>query len=417
MKKNRIHACATALLTALCLFIAPLSITRPVTALAEPASVNFTQNPSGKYIRYNSELKVTYSASALNAFEGDIVYAALDGEPYPFTDENQYLIRDEQTVENGAVSVSLVVDRAGEHRVNIVIVSNAEDTIVAKYSSTFQAYISMVKFNSHGGSKVESIYILSPDMFAPEMPDAPVRDGYTFEGWYSEETGGEQVSEIVPTRTDVELHAHWKKVETPSSKTTTATSETTTKSTTTTTQAPSETTKAPSENTKAPSVTTQVPSTTTQAPSTTTEAPTTPNETAGTTAKVPVETSIEPSAQTINYGDKELGTPIFTGTWNASVSNGTWTQDANEVWHYSTSEQFRATWGYNVNPYARGGQNQADWFWFDSKGNMLTGWQYINGKWYYLNPTTNGALGACLIGPGTTPDGYEIDESGAWTGR
>ena len=48
---------------------------------------------------------------------------------------------------------------------------------------------------------------------------------------------------------------------------------------------------------------------------------------------------------------------------------------------------------------------------------MLTGWQFISGKWYYLNPSKDGTLGACLIGPGKTPDGYEIDAGGAWTGR
>ena len=110
-------------------------------------------------------------------------------------------------------------------------------------------------------------------------------------------------------------------------------------------------------------------------------------------------------------------TAVFTGTWNNPVSNGTWTQDAGGVWHYGTTAAFRNTWGYIRNPYAKEGQNAADWFWFDAAGNMLTGWQYINGKWYYLNPLSDGTLGACLIGPAKTPDGYEVDASGAWTGR
>lgn len=109
--------------------------------------------------------------------------------------------------------------------------------------------------------------------------------------------------------------------------------------------------------------------------------------------------------------------PLFTGNWNNPVKNGAWKQDANGIWSYTSTETFRNTWGYIANPYAHEGQNQADWFYFDQYGHMLTGWQFINGKWYYLNPTKDGTLGACLLGPGKTPDGWEIDASGAWTGR
>ena len=109
--------------------------------------------------------------------------------------------------------------------------------------------------------------------------------------------------------------------------------------------------------------------------------------------------------------------PLFTGTWNNPVKNGAWKQDANGIWSYTTTQVFRNTWGYIENPYAGAGQNKADWFLFDQYGHMLTGWQFINGKWYYLNPTKDGTLGACFIGPGRTPDGWEIDASGAWTGR
>ena len=109
--------------------------------------------------------------------------------------------------------------------------------------------------------------------------------------------------------------------------------------------------------------------------------------------------------------------PLFTGTWGNPVKNGAWKLDANGIWSYTSTETFRNTWGYIANPYAHEGQNQADWFYFDQYGHMLTGWQFINGKWYYLNPTKDGTLGACLLGPGKTPDGWEIDASGAWTGR
>ena len=113
--------------------------------------------------------------------------------------------------------------------------------------------------------------------------------------------------------------------------------------------------------------------------------------------------------------------PLFTGNWGNPVKNGAWKQDANGLWSYTTTEVFRNTWGYIANPFAKEGQHQADWFFFDQYGHMLTGWQWIMWKGelkcFYLNPTKDGTLGACLLGPGKTPDGWEIDETGAWTGR
>lgn len=115
----------------------------------------------------------------------------------------------------------------------------------------------------------------------------------------------------------------------------------------------------------------------------------------------------------VSSGSSEKSEPLFTGTWNNPVKGGAWTQDTHGIWHYATSQTFRNTWGYIFNPYAKEGQHTSDWFWFDAKGNMLTGWQFINGKWYYLNPNKDGTLGACQLG-GVTPDGWTVDANGAW---
>ena len=66
-------------------------------------------------------------------------------------------------------------------------------------------------------------------------------------------------------------------------------------------------------------------------------------------------------------------------------------------------------------------------------GEMLTGWQYIGEKWYYLNPTPmavtwnfdektggwtyNGAAErpfGSMYQNEMTPDGYFVDENGVW---
>lgn len=107
--------------------------------------------------------------------------------------------------------------------------------------------------------------------------------------------------------------------------------------------------------------------------------------------------------------------PRYTGTWGAPVEDGTWYMDSSGIWYYYTNAYFRETWGYIVNPYAKEGDNRADWFWFDRNGHMLTGWQRIGNKWYYLNPVRNSTYGACQLG-GITPDQYTLNADGSWAG-
>ena len=50
------------------------------------------------------------------------------------------------------------------------------------------------------------------------------------------------------------------------------------------------------------------------------------------------------------------------------------------------------------------------WYYLNpTYGGMVTGWVMADGKWYYLD-TVNGD---CLMNK-TTPDGYQVDENGAW---
>ena len=48
-----------------------------------------------------------------------------------------------------------------------------------------------------------------------------------------------------------------------------------------------------------------------------------------------------------------------------------------------------------------------------TQGQMLTGWQNIEGAWYYLNPVSDGTRGKVMTG--TVIDGqYEVNEKGQW---
>lgn len=53
-------------------------------------------------------------------------------------------------------------------------------------------------------------------------------------------------------------------------------------------------------------------------------------------------------------------------------------------------------------------QENSQWYYYDEKGSMLTGWILVDGKYYYLYED-----GHCAINE-ITPDGYRVDESGVW---
>ena len=127
-------------------------------------------------------------------------------------------------------------------------------------------------------------------------------------------------------------------------------------------------------------------------------------------------------------------------------TGGRWIQNADGSWSYQTgTSPMTNLWVCIYNPYAdeRRRQKRYGWFKFGPDGKMLTGWVTdADGNIYYLNPASDGTRGMMLIGwqqidgkwyyfskdegSGTmgallrntiTPDGYHVDETGAWTGQ
>lgn len=121
-------------------------------------------------------------------------------------------------------------------------------------------------------------------------------------------------------------------------------------------------------------------------------------------------------------------TNSVTGTWDYDQSKDKWTLNHNS---------YKNQWVYAYNPYSQGNKN--DWFRFDENGYMVTGWftdvdglvyylnetsdgtrgkmvtqwNWINGKCYYFSDISDGTRGHLLKNT-TTPDGYQVDQTGAW---
>ena len=86
----------------------------------------------------------------------------------------------------------------------------------------------------------------------------------------------------------------------------------------------------------------------------------------------------------------------------ASGADGSWQQmaDGGRWWWRNVDGTFPAASWKNIN---------GQWYYFDEAGYMMTGWVTIGGISYYLD----GNSGAMLSNQ-QTPDGYWVNESGAW---
>ncbi|MBR6614941.1 MAG: hypothetical protein IKK95_03095, partial [Lachnospiraceae bacterium] len=83
------------------------------------------------------------------------------------------------------------------------------------------------------------------------------------------------------------------------------------------------------------------------------------------------------------------------------VESGSWTsEDGKWTFADNNGEIYKNKWAAVVNPYANteAGQFAFDWFFFDANGHMMTGWIFDGGRWYYLNPLSDGTQGRMMTG-------------------
>lgn len=101
--------------------------------------------------------------------------------------------------------------------------------------------------------------------------------------------------------------------------------------------------------------------------------------------------------------------------WWLRYSDGTWPMGRADAYHW---EKINGRWwAFGADGYISSGwiydTIYQGWFYMDENQGMLTGWQFINGKWYYLNPNSDGTAGI-MYTKRRTPDGWYVKEDGSW---
>ena len=84
-----------------------------------------------------------------------------------------------------------------------------------------------------------------------------------------------------------------------------------------------------------------------------------------------------------------------------------WFKDPSDMRWYYFHERPDGSMGHMYT-----GWNEIDgsWYFFGRDGRMMTGWRWINRRCYYMDP-----ISGRMYSNTVTPDGFTVDATGAWT--
>ena len=90
-------------------------------------------------------------------------------------------------------------------------------------------------------------------------------------------------------------------------------------------------------------------------------------------------------------------------------SRGSWIQDEKGWWYKNSDGSWPALKWLQIE-YG----TKTDWYYFNSEGYMVTGWQFINNKWYYFYENTEASFAKGSLAVSTTISGYNVNTNGEW---
>ena len=87
------------------------------------------------------------------------------------------------------------------------------------------------------------------------------------------------------------------------------------------------------------------------------------------------------------------GIKAASGKRETYYTEGSWS-NTETGWQFKKADGTipKSEWIYT------GWGDQDDWYFFDENGNMVTGWHLADGKWFYLNPVSDGTRGRMVTG-------------------
>ena len=212
-----------------------------------------------------------------------------------------------------------------------------------------------------------------------ELPNA-TRSGYTLNGWYTNSTGGEQISKYYVFRGNTTVYAHWTPIGGNGDSSGGNSGGGTSK--------PTGTITTDQQKGQVNSLTGIITGTG-----------------SGYSIWQPETKADGTTSWKLRYAD---GTTA-AGTMVTDAAGKTYEQPAwemvNGAWYPFGADGYVKS-GMVFDP-ALGG-----YFYIDINTGMKTGWQMIDGKWYYFNPVSDGKRG--ILFTDTWVDGWYVDKNGIW---